>query len=86
MAWTVDYTDTAKDMLRKLDKNIRQDILDYMEQHIAGYNKPRDIGKELTGPSGDLWRYRICDYHVVCEIQSENFKVLVLRIAKPRHK
>lgn len=81
MAWTIDYTHTAKSQLRKLDKNSARRIMDYMEERIASTD-PRRVGKALTGPMGDLWRYRVGDYRVVCDIQDELVRVLVVRVAK----
>lgn len=45
---------------------------------------PRDAGKALTGPLSGLWRYRIGDYRLICEIQDGILQVLVLQIANRR--
>ena len=82
MAWTIDYTDTAKDQLRKLDKQTARRIVDYMNERIAVLENPRSIGKALTGPLGGLWRYRVGDYRVICDIQDERVGVLVLRLGR----
>ena len=58
MVWTIDYTDTAKTQLRKLDKQAAKRILDFMDERIVGRDDPRSTGKALTGPLGGLWRYR----------------------------
>ena len=81
MAWTIDYTHTAKSQLRKIDKNSARRIMDYMDGRVASTD-PRRVGKALTGPLGDLWRYRVGDYRVVCDIQDESVRVLVVRVAK----
>ena len=65
MAWTIDYTDTAKTQLRKLDKQAAKRILDFMDERIVGRDDPRSTGKALTGPLGGLWRYRIGDFQVI---------------------
>ena len=49
MAWTIDYTETAKKQLRKLDKQTARRIVDFMDQRIAGQQDPRSSGKALTG-------------------------------------
>jgi len=62
LAWTIDYTETAKTELRKLDKQIARRIVDFIDDRIAGQENPRNTGKALTGPLGSLWRYRVvCD-------------------------
>ena len=82
MAWTIDYTDTAKDQLRKLDKQTARRIVDYMDQRIAALENPRSIGKALTGPLGGFWRYRVGDCRVICDIQDQRICVLVLRVGR----
>ena len=37
--------------------------------------------KVLTGPMGGLWRYRIGQRRVICELQDQVLRVLVLRVA-----
>jgi len=61
LAWTIEYTDTAKGQLRKLDQQMARRIVDFMDERIAGRDNPRDSGKALTGSLGGLWRYRVGD-------------------------
>ncbi len=62
MAWTIEYAETAKKQLRKLDKATARRIVDYMDERVAVSDDPRGIGKALKGELGDLWRYRAGDY------------------------
>lgn len=84
MAWTIDYTNTAKGQLRKLDKPTARRIVDYMDERIAGLEDPRSLGKALTGPLGGLWRYRVGDCRVICDIQDGALRVLVVRLGNRR--
>ncbi len=84
MAWTIEYADTAKGQLRKLDKQTARRIVDYMDERIAGQESPRSIGKALTGSLGDFWRYRVGDYRVVCDIQDGALRVLVIQVGNRR--
>ena len=84
MAWKIDYTDTALKQLRGLDKPVARRILDYLEGRVAGSGDPRSAGKALTGPLGGLWRYRVGDYRVVCDIQEGVMRVLVVQIGNRR--
>ena len=53
MAWTIDYTDTAKGQLRKLDKQSARRILDFMDERGAGRDDPRpDRAAADHGPHG----------------------------------
>lgn len=80
MTWAIDYTDTAKTQLRKLDKQVARRILDYMDERIAGIESPRNTGKALTGALGGLWRYRVGDCRVICDIQDNALRVLVVQV------
>ena len=84
MAWTIDYTQTAKKQLRKLDRPIARRILDFLDDRVAKHDDPRTLGKALTGPLGTLWRYRIGDFRAICEIQDGAARILVLQIGQRR--
>ena len=81
MVWTVEYTDSALRQLRKLDRRVARRVVEYMDELVAVLDDPRRRGKALTGPMGGLWRYRIGRCRVVCEIQDQVLRVLVLRVA-----
>jgi len=84
LAWKIEYTETARNRLRKLDKPVARRIVDYLDERIAPLENPRSAGKALTGPMGGLWRYRVGDYRVICEIQDEVLRVLVIEIGNRR--
>lgn len=80
MAWQIEYSTTAKRVLKKLDKQTARQILDYMSNQVANRPDPRSLGKSLTGDLGGFWRYRVEDYRLICEIQDNQITVLVLKI------
>jgi mRNA interferase RelE/StbE len=82
LAWRIEYTDSARQQLRHLDKQTAQRILDYMDERIAPLEGPRTAGKALAGPLGELWRYRVGGYRIICDIQDGALLVLVVRIGK----
>ena len=84
MVWTIDYTSTAKNQLRKLDKQSAKRILDYLDERVSSKDDPRSSGKALTGPLGGLWRYRIGDFRVICDIQDDALRILVVQLAHRR--
>ena len=84
MVWTIDYTDTAKTQLRKLDKQAARRILDFIDERIGDRDDPRSTGKALTGPLGGLWRYRVGDFRVICDIQDGALRVLVVQLGNRR--
>ena len=84
MAWTVEYADSAKKQLRKLDKASARRIVDFMDERVGESEDPRQSGKALKGPLGDLWRYRVGDFRILCDIQDGKLTVLVLQIGNRR--
>jgi mRNA interferase RelE/StbE len=84
LTWTIEYTRTAETQLRKLDRPVARRILDYLDDKIAPLENPRTRGKALSGPLGELWRYRIGDYRVLCEIQDNIMRILVVEAGHRR--
>ena len=84
MAWTIDYADTARSQLRKLDKQTARRIVDYMDERIADLENPRSAGKALTGPLGGLWRYQVGNCRIICDIQDGALRVLVVQVGNRR--
>jgi mRNA interferase RelE/StbE len=80
LAWTIEYTETSRKQLKKLDKQIAERILDYMDSRVSGSKNPRSSGKVLVGSLGGLWRYRVGDYRIICDIQDNTLRVLVVKI------
>lgn len=84
MAWRIELSDTAAKQLGKLDKVDAKRITAFLRQRLAGLDNPRSLGKALSGPLGDLWRYRVGDHRIICDIQDNVLCVLVVKIGNRR--
>ena len=84
MTWRIDLTESAKKQLSKLDPPAAKRITTFLRERVATSANPRSTGKVLTGPLGGLWRYRAGDYRIVCDIQDNALRVLVIRIGNRR--
>ena len=82
MAWTVEYTGTARNQLSRLDRDMALRVVNYMDERVAVVDDPRRIGQALTGPLGGLWRYRVGRCRVICDIQDDVLRVLVVRVGR----
>ena len=80
MSWRIEYLKSARKDIQKIDPQTRQQIRDYLEQRVATLDNPRQLGKAPKGPLSALWRYRVGNYRLVCEIHDEVLVVLVVRI------
>jgi mRNA interferase RelE/StbE len=84
LVWRIDLSETATKQLSNLDKVEAKRITTFLRQRLAALDNPRSIGKALTGPLGDLWRYRVGDHRIICEIQDAVLCVLVVKIGNRR--
>jgi mRNA interferase RelE/StbE len=80
LAWTIEYDESALADLRKMDRQIQREILDYMKKRIAGSADPRVFGKPLRHSKFGLWRYRVRDYRIICELRDAQVSVLVVAV------
>lgn len=80
MAWAIEYTESARRQLRKLDRSSASRILDYMDRSVAPLEDPRSVGKALRGALGEFWRYRVGRFRVICELEDRALTVIVVRI------
>ncbi len=80
MIWSVEFDDAAAKELRKLDRQAQQEILRYLRERISTSEDPRRFGKPLSRELTGLWRYRVRNYRIICNIEDEKLVVLVLRV------
>lgn len=84
MAWRIELSESAIKQLARLDRAEAKRITGFLRNRLATLNDPRASGKALTGPLGGLWRYRVGDYRLICELQDHVLCVLVVRIGNRR--
>lgn len=84
MAWIVEFDQAAARELDQLDRQHARKILTYLAERIATSEDPRRFGVPLRHGLSGLWKYRVGDYRVVCDIQDDKVLVLVLRIGHRR--
>jgi len=70
--------------LKKLGHVPASRILKFLDERIKDSEDPRRFGKQLRGELGEYWRYRVQDYRILCELQDNNFVVLVVKVGHRR--
>ncbi len=81
MTWKVELDPATVRDLDRLDKQIARRILTFLRERVAKLDDPRSVGQALQGPKfGELWKYRVGDWRIICKIEDERITVLVLRI------
>lgn len=78
MNWVYRFDDRALKELRKLGKPAQRDIIAYLDERIAVDADPRRFGKGLKADLAGLWRYRVDDYRILCQIRDAELLVLVV--------
>lgn len=84
VAWTIKFTEKADKEMRKLDKQVSARILAALGE-VSRLDDPRLRGKALTGNFSGLWRYRVGDWRVVCDLIDGELVVLVVEVAHRRN-
>jgi mRNA interferase RelE/StbE len=82
LAWTIEWTDSARKQLRKLDRQVARQIVEFVETRAAP--DPRAVGKALTAQFASLWRYRVGDHRVIVSIEDALLRILVVRVGHKR--
>lgn len=80
MAWTIEYAEGVRKPIAKLDPQTRNKIRSFLEDRIARLDDPRSQGKALTGPLSGLWRHRMGDFRIICDIVDRKLVVVVLKV------
>lgn len=84
MAWTIEYSRTARKFLEKTDSQTRDRVRDFLEVRLVAHGHPRELGKALKGAFGDFWSYRVGDLRIICDLMDGRMVVLVVAIGNRR--
>lgn len=82
MAWTIKLTTSAEKELDKLDRVEARRILKYLEKRVTP--DPKALGEQLQGTLSEFWRYRVGDYRVLCLLEEQEIRVVVVKIGHRR--
>ncbi len=81
--WTVEFKPKALKEIQKLDKKPRHRIFHFLDSLIEDFDSPRQVGTAMKGDLKGLWRYRVGNYRIVCQLKDD---VLTILIAKVDHR
>lgn len=80
MNWDYKFSEQAFKELKKLGKQAQRDIIDYLDNRIIASGDPHCFGKALKKNLAGLWRYRVGDYRILCQIKDEEVLILVVAV------
>ncbi len=85
MAWRVELSSQGQRHLDALDRQVARRVLSFLFERVVQLEDPRSIGDALKGTRlGHLWRYRVGDFRVICDLQDNTLTVLVVSIGNRR--
>lgn len=85
MAWKIEFETAAFKELSKISKADAKRIIAFLSERVLGSGDPRSLGQALKGfRLGNLWRYRVSNYRLICDIREKVMVVLVLRMGHKR--
>jgi mRNA interferase RelE/StbE len=79
VSWDYKIDDLALRELRDLGPSAARTIRNFLESRIKGCADPRGFGKPLRGGMNGLWRYRVQDYRLICELLDGELIVIVVK-------
>ena len=81
MAWQIEFDESAKKELAKLDRQVARRLIDFLKNRVLNLRDPRSVGQALRGSTlGEFWKYRVGDFRIIASIQDDRMIVLVLRL------
>lgn len=81
MSWSLRFSKRSIKQLNKMDKHIAQLLISWLDKHVNGCSNPRLQGKALSGELSSLWRYRIGNYRILCDILDEELVVIAIAVS-----
>ncbi len=80
MNYSIEVSERFEKEFKKLDKYTQKMIKAWIEKNLSNMENPRVFGKGLSADKAGLWRYRIGDYRLICEIIDKKLVILALTI------
>jgi mRNA interferase RelE/StbE len=85
MAWSIELSPEFRRDLTKLGTEEAKRILKFLHERLRPMENPHIIGEPLKGSRfSGLWRYRVGDYRILCEIQDERVSIFAVQVGHRR--
>jgi mRNA interferase RelE/StbE len=78
--WVYRFDARALKELKKLGTQAQRDLISYLDDRVLGEGNPRKLGTPLKGNLTGLWRYRVGDYRILCQIKDSELLILVVAV------
>lgn len=82
--WDVQVAPRAAKALAKLDRPVARWVRDGLVR-LATLDDPTRVCKGLSGPLAGLWRYRVGDYRIICDIRRDEVVIVAVDLGHRRN-
>ncbi|NOQ65111.1 MAG: type II toxin-antitoxin system mRNA interferase toxin, RelE/StbE family [Methyloprofundus sp.] len=79
MTWEIKLSNKSAKALTALDNSTKKRIESFIDK-LSKADSPRSTGKALQGNLKGLWRYRVGDYRLICQLKDNELIILLLEI------
>jgi mRNA interferase RelE/StbE len=83
--WVYRFDARALKELKRLGHQAQREIISYLDERVSAGGDPRRFGKALKADLAGLWRYRVGDYRILCQIKDGELLVLVVAVGHRRN-
>lgn len=73
------FAEKARKDFLKIDRTVQLRIKEFIIK-LQDIENPRSTGKALKGSFSGLWRYRVGNYRLICDIDDHKILITVLHI------
>jgi mRNA interferase RelE/StbE len=85
LGWRIEFEPRALKELEAQDRQVQRRLLAFLRDRIAPLTDPRELDEALRGPElGRLWKYRVGDWRLICDIRDGQVTVVVMRLGHRR--
>lgn len=82
MDYKIIFSEAAEKNFSKFERTIKKRIVEFLEKRVRP--NPNQLRQPLQGNKKGLWKYRVGDYRIICDIKDNELTVLVIDIGHRR--
>jgi mRNA interferase RelE/StbE len=85
LAWRIEFEPRALKELETQDRRVQRRLVAFLRDRLSPLADPRSLGEALHGAElGRLWKYRVGDWRLICQIRDQQITILVVRVGHRR--
>lgn len=80
----LEFSKKADKQLSKMDPSVRRIVAAWLLKNADGCDDPRAHSTGLVADKSGIWRYRVGDHRILCDIRDKELVVLAIEIGYGR--